>query len=64
MAKKFAELEAKMSPESRARSEALYQTMRTALLPKRDEGDAADEDDPQRLQNQPSAALETNDHSA
>jgi hypothetical protein len=59
MAKKFAELEANMSPESRARSEALYQAMRIALLPKRDEGDAADEGNPQRLQNQPSAALET-----
>lgn len=31
MARKFAELEAKMSPESRARAEALYQIMRAEM---------------------------------
>lgn len=32
MAKKFAELEANMSPESRARSDALYQNILTEML--------------------------------
>ena len=31
MAKKFSELVAKMSPESRARSDALYQQLRTEM---------------------------------
>jgi len=56
MAKKFAELEAKMSPESRARSEALYQKMRIALLPQRDKDSEADDHEVCDLQDGQSAS--------